>query len=104
MHEVIKTLLVLKYRSDPDRHGDDQTECKYNENSGYVVYSAMGSFYLPTLVILYTYASIIYVVQTRNREFAKVVYLPPTNIRHNFLKLFASMLSKSPSVLGRRQS
>ena len=106
MHEVIKTLLVLKYRSDPDRHGDDQTECKYNENSGYVVYSAMGSFYLPTLVILYTYASIIYVVQTRNREFAKV-YFPPTlwpNIRHNFLKLFASMLSKSLSVLWHRQS
>ena len=47
-------------------------ECKYNENSGYVVYSAMGSFYLPTLVILYTYASIIYVVQTRNREFKEV--------------------------------
>ena len=32
----------------------------------------MGSFYLPTLVILYTYASIIYVVQTRNREFKEV--------------------------------
>ena len=47
-------------------------ECKYNENSGYVVYSAMGSFYLPTLVILYTYASIIYVVQTRNKEFKEV--------------------------------
>ena len=34
----------------------------------------MGSFYLPTLVILYTYASIIYVVQTRNREFEKVKF------------------------------
>ena len=32
----------------------------------------MGSFYLPTLVILYTYASIIYVVQTRNKEFKEV--------------------------------
>ena len=35
----------------------------------------MGSFYLPTLVILYTYASIIYVVQTRNKEFKKVLRL-----------------------------
>ena len=37
-----------------------------------MVYSAVGSFYLPALVILYTYASIIYVVQTRNREFKEV--------------------------------
>ena len=42
----------------------------------------MGSFYLPTLVILYTYASIIYVVQTRNREFKEVglaVFTQPRN-------------------------
>ena len=51
-----------------------------------MVYSAVGSFYLPALVILYTYASIIYVVQTRNREFKEVrqlglvIFTKPRNL------------------------
>lgn len=59
-------------RSDSGRHGLDESECRYNENAGYVIYSSIGSFYAPMLVILYTYARIIHVVRTRNQEFKEV--------------------------------
>lgn len=60
--------------SDSGRHGLDESECRYNENAGYVIYSSIGSFYAPMLVILYTYARIIHVVRTRNQEFKESMY------------------------------
>ncbi|TRY76425.1 hypothetical protein TCAL_13334, partial [Tigriopus californicus] len=60
--------------SDSGRHGLDETECRYNENAGYVIYSSIGSFYAPMLVILYTYARIVHVVRTRNQEFKESMY------------------------------
>lgn len=65
--------LHLSLRSEPDRHGINEEDCRYNENVGYVIYSASGSFYLPMLVILYTYARIICLVQTRNKELKEMV-------------------------------
>ncbi len=58
-------------RSENNRLGEERI-CTYNENIGYVIYSSCGSFYLPLLIILYTYARIILVVKRRNDEFKQV--------------------------------
>ena len=53
-------------------HGDSSSsECEYNTDPIYVIYSAMISFYLPLLIILYTYAAItiIIVKRFRNQDF-----------------------------------
>ncbi|KAK3932101.1 Octopamine receptor 1, partial [Frankliniella fusca] len=40
--------------------------CRYNQNQGYVVFSAMGSFFVPLVVMLYVYAKIHCVVARRH--------------------------------------
>ena len=67
----------------------------------------MGSFYLPTLLILYTYASIIYVIQTRTRKFKEVSKLhlvgftqPWSHVLKQFLpNLVILVEGKSPGFL-----
>ncbi|CAG7720677.1 unnamed protein product [Allacma fusca] len=46
--------------------------CEYNENTGYVVYSALGSFFLPLLVMLYVYARIACVISQRHKTIEKL--------------------------------
>jgi hypothetical protein len=41
-------------------------ECRYNQNEGYVVFSAMGSFFIPMAVMIYVYARISCVVASRH--------------------------------------
>ncbi|XP_013785118.1 probable G-protein coupled receptor No18 [Limulus polyphemus] len=48
---------------DPGRQ--NATECAYNSNKGYVVYSALGSFYIPALVMVYVYWRIFAVARRR---------------------------------------
>ncbi|XP_013786964.1 octopamine receptor 1-like [Limulus polyphemus] len=48
---------------DSDRQ--NATECVYNSNKGYVVYSALGSFYIPGLVMVYVYSRIFAVARRR---------------------------------------
>ncbi|CAB4068665.1 TyrR [Lepeophtheirus salmonis] len=55
--------------SEPNRHGPNLTECHYNEKPGYIVYSACGTFYVPLIVILYTYGRIVVVVKERTKYF-----------------------------------
>ncbi|XP_026461313.1 probable G-protein coupled receptor No18 [Ctenocephalides felis] len=49
---------------EPGRH--QALDCRYNRNRGYVIFSAMGSFFLPLLVVLYVYARISCVVARRH--------------------------------------
>ncbi|XP_047526392.1 octopamine receptor 1-like [Pieris napi] len=44
--------------------------CRYNQNAGYVVFSAMGSFFLPMIVMVYVYARISCVVARRHQQLA----------------------------------
>lgn len=41
-------------------------ECRYNRNEGYVIFSAMGSFFIPMAVMVYVYARISCVVASRH--------------------------------------
>nr|CAD7591476.1 unnamed protein product [Timema genevievae] len=52
---------------DKDRH-INSTSCTYNQNVGYVVFSAMGSFFIPLIVMLYVYARISCVIAHRHNQ------------------------------------
>ncbi|XP_039970417.1 tyramine/octopamine receptor-like [Bactrocera tryoni] len=44
----------------------DLSECRYNQNEGYVIFSAMGSFFIPMAVMIYVYARISCVIASRH--------------------------------------
>lgn len=52
------------YRYEPGRR--DLSECRYNQNEGYVIFSAMGSFFIPMAVMIYVYARISCVIASRH--------------------------------------
>lgn len=52
----------------PQATNRDSTKCSYNMDSSYVIFSAMGSFFLPMLVMLYVYARISCVIAGRHRN------------------------------------
>ena len=37
---------------------NDETPCELSQNKGYVIYSAMGSFYIPLAIIMFVYFKI----------------------------------------------
>ncbi|EAT44223.2 AAEL004398-PA, partial [Aedes aegypti] len=67
---------------DQDR---ERNECQYNQNKGYVVFSAMGSFFIPMSVMLYVYSKICCVLTSRQHRMTK------TEVR--FDKWFQSSVS-----------
>lgn len=61
------------------RRKEKHDECGYNQNEGYVVFSAMGSFFIPMAVMVYVYVRISCVVAARHDhmteiEVHKVIY------------------------------
>lgn len=52
----------------PDHQKMNATICSYNMETSYVVFSAMGSFFLPMLVMLYVYARISCVIARRHKH------------------------------------
>lgn len=58
-------------RYEENRRNATKVECRYNQNKGYVVYSAMGSFFLPMIVMLYVYSKICCVLTSRHSSMAK---------------------------------
>ncbi|XP_056640207.1 octopamine receptor 1-like [Diorhabda sublineata] len=46
--------------------------CRYNKNTGYVIFSAMGSFFIPMVVMIYVYIKISCVVAQRHDQLAHV--------------------------------
>lgn len=58
-------------RYEPGRRERDY-ECRYNENKGYVVFSAMGSFFIPMTVMIYVYIRISCVIARRHDQMAEI--------------------------------
>uniref|UniRef100_A0A1I8P5D7 G-protein coupled receptors family 1 profile domain-containing protein n=1 Tax=Stomoxys calcitrans TaxID=35570 RepID=A0A1I8P5D7_STOCA len=56
---------------EPGRRVDGNTVCRYNQNKGYVVFSAMGSFFIPLAVMLYVYLKIGYVLTSRRQRIVR---------------------------------
>ncbi|XP_076244946.1 putative G-protein coupled receptor No18 [Calliopsis andreniformis] len=52
----------------PRSKNRDSKKCSYNTDSSYVIFSAMGSFFLPMLVMLYVYGRISCVIAGRHRN------------------------------------
>nr|XP_029715922.1 tyramine receptor 1-like [Aedes albopictus]XP_029715923.1 tyramine receptor 1-like [Aedes albopictus] len=48
------------------------TQCRYNQNEGYVVFSAMGSFFIPMAVMIYVYVRISCVVASRHDKMTEI--------------------------------
>lgn len=46
--------------------------CRYNKNTGYVIFSAMGSFFIPMVVMLYVYVRISCVVAQRHDQLSNI--------------------------------
>lgn len=57
-------------RYDSNQHKDKT--CGYSQNKAYVIFSAMGSFFLPLIVMLYMYARISCVVAKRHDKLGQV--------------------------------
>ncbi|KAH8295511.1 hypothetical protein KR018_012506, partial [Drosophila ironensis] len=53
------------------RHQAEFVDCRYNQNKGYVVFSAMGSFFIPLTVMLYVYVKIGYVLTSRRQRIVR---------------------------------
>lgn len=53
-------------RYDENRHKDHS--CSYNQNKAYVVFSAMGSFFVPLVVVVYVYFKISCVIAERHNK------------------------------------
>lgn len=54
------------------RRRENDTECGYNQNEGYVIFSAMGSFFIPMAVMVYVYARISCVVAARHEHMTEI--------------------------------
>ncbi|XP_064553665.1 octopamine receptor isoform X2 [Drosophila montana] len=50
----------------------DLRECRYNQNEGYVIFSAMGSFFIPMAVMIYVYAKISCVIAKRHDNMTEI--------------------------------
>ncbi|XP_012281361.1 tyramine receptor 1 [Orussus abietinus] len=79
----------------------DSSKCSYNMDSSYVIFSAMGSFFLPMLVMLYVYARISCVIAGRHRHL-ETNESEPSHKRRNFLvertKSLRSKRADSPAA------
>lgn len=54
------------------RRAEKHDECGYNQNEGYVLFSAMGSFFIPMAVMVYVYARISCVVAQRHDHMTEI--------------------------------
>lgn len=69
---MLFTFAYTKKRYDSKkRFSSEMFNCHYNQNKGYVVFSAMGSFFIPMTVMLYVYSKIFYVLMSRQHRMSK---------------------------------
>ncbi|KAJ8917777.1 hypothetical protein NQ315_010683 [Exocentrus adspersus] len=66
--------------------------CRYNKNTGYVIFSAMGSFFIPMAVMLYVYVKISCVVAQRHDQLA---HIDTTHTRKGVSKLILNQKEES---------
>ncbi|XP_050534198.1 octopamine receptor-like isoform X2 [Daktulosphaira vitifoliae] len=64
---------------DENRHKNKK--CGYNQNKGYVVFSAMGSFFVPLVVVVYVYFKISCVIAQRHQNL-EALNAPKLKISH----------------------
>ncbi|KAG5340952.1 5HT7R protein, partial [Acromyrmex charruanus] len=74
----------------------DIKKCSYNMDSSYVIFSAMGSFFLPMLVMLYVYGRISCVIASRHRNLEK------TNERENIRSRHKITIDRGRSIKAQR--
>ncbi|VVC94601.1 unnamed protein product, partial [Leptidea sinapis] len=70
---------AITYEPDHNQGG----VCRYNQNPGYVVFSAMGSFFLPMIVMVYVYARISCVVARRHQQLASTTKSDSGSDKHS---------------------
>lgn len=75
---------VPRYEPDHNQNGN----CRYNQNPGYVVFSAMGSFFLPMAVMVYVYARISCVVARRHQQLASSTKCSKVGIKITFIYFY----------------
>lgn len=68
---IFFSLVFVRFRYD-HRRAEKHDECGYNQNEGYVVFSAMGSFFIPMAVMIYVYARISCVVAARHDHMTEI--------------------------------
>ncbi|KRF99727.1 uncharacterized protein Dwil_GK27166 [Drosophila willistoni] len=68
---ILSLCAISLDRYEPGRHQQDYVDCRYNQNKGYVVFSAMGSFFIPLTVMLYVYVKIGYVLTSRRQRIVR---------------------------------
>lgn len=71
------------FRYEPGRR--DLIECRYNQNEGYVVFSAMGSFFIPMAVMIYVYVRISCVVASRHDHMTEIEVHKVSNFTNGLL-------------------
>ncbi|KAJ8960002.1 hypothetical protein NQ318_009438 [Aromia moschata] len=64
------TTFLLDAMYEPGKH--EGNTCRYNKNTGYVIFSAMGSFFIPMVVMVYVYVKISCVVAQRHDQLAHI--------------------------------
>lgn len=73
----------------------DREKCGYNMDSSYVVFSSMGSFFLPMLVMIYVYARISCVIARRHKSLQG-----PADAQNDY----GSHRGKTPVAISRERS
>ncbi|XP_066149581.1 probable G-protein coupled receptor No18 [Euwallacea fornicatus] len=72
----------------------NQKTCRYNKNTGYVIYSAMGSFFIPMVVMLYVYVRISCVIAQRHDQLSHINTSFTKKSKHNGLTIEESDLER----------
>ncbi|KAG8264696.1 hypothetical protein J6590_004703 [Homalodisca vitripennis] len=66
-------MYVFRFRTDtPYLNNETDVDCDYSDHKGYVVFSAMGSFFVPLIVMLYVYARISCVIAGRHKDITAI--------------------------------
>ena len=70
--EIDRNALTLMLRRYDHGRIEQHDECRYNQNGGYVIFSAMGSFFIPMAVMVYVYVRISCVVASRHDHMKEI--------------------------------
>ncbi|XP_060528696.1 octopamine receptor 1-like isoform X2 [Cylas formicarius] len=80
---------------EPGRH--EGNTCRYNKNTGYVIFSAMGSFFIPMVVMLYVYLRISCVIAQRHDQLSHMDTINPVKRKRGVLTTEESDIDRASS-------
>lgn len=84
-------------RYDENRHKDQS--CSYNQNKAYVVFSAMGSFFVPLVVVVYVYFKISCVIAERHNKL-EALNGPKSKVKSIEIGTFNKVRWRTSELLG----